>query len=88
MRRIEILRDKNVELSDRRKARSPIHGNGIEKRVEAIEGRGEDKWGEVERGREERKIRGWGREINATTFNFWFRLEGRIFAESEVFKRG
>lgn len=33
--------------------------------------------------------KGWRRqhEINATTFNFWFRLEGRIFGKSEVFKR-
>lgn len=44
------MRDKNIELSDRRKARSPIHGNGIEKRVEAIEGRGEDKWGKWKEG--------------------------------------
>lgn len=82
------MRDKNVELSDRRKARSPMHGgaNGIEKRVEAIEHAGRISRGSEEG--EEWKIRGWGREINATTFNFWFRLEGRIFAESEVFKRG
>lgn len=50
-----------------------------------------DRAGRINRGSEEGeewKIRGWGREINATTFNFWFRLEGRIFAESEMFKKG
>lgn len=33
--------------------------------------------------------KGWRHqhEINATTFNFWFRLEGRIFGKSGVFKR-